>query len=100
MVMTHRYARILKSEVSWFKRQSKDKPVYTDTTDRTTFSANAVSRPEDLGEYAASVDGVGTHVEYADLGEALQRLPLLADVVLVSDDDDVLELAVVVVAGA
>ena len=40
-----------------------------------------------------------TDVEYADTGEVVQTPPLLADVVLVSDDDDVLEFAVLVVAG-
>ena len=41
-----------------------------------------------------------SYVEYADLGEAVKTFPLLAEVVLVSDDDDVLEFAVVVVTGA
>jgi len=40
-----------------------------------------------------------TDVEYADVGEAVQGSPLLADVVLVSDDDDVFQLTVLVVAG-
>ena len=41
-----------------------------------------------------------TDVENADLGKGVKRFPLLADVVLVADDDDVLELAEVVVASA
>jgi len=40
-----------------------------------------------------------TDVEYADSWEAVKVLPLLTDVVLVPNDDDVFELAVVVVAG-
>src|SRR6218665_314953 len=40
-----------------------------------------------------------TCVEYADFGEIADTLPLLADVLLVSDDDDVLEFIELEVAG-
>ena len=39
-------------------------------------------------------------VENADLREAVQTPPLFADVVFVSNDDDVLQLGVVVIAGS
>jgi len=39
-------------------------------------------------------------VEDADLGKAAETLPLLADVLLVADDDDVFQFVVVEVAGS
>ena len=42
--MTHTYAKRLRSQVIWFKRQSENKRP-TDMTDRITFPANADGRP-------------------------------------------------------
>ena len=55
--------------------------------------------PPKYGLAAVDDTVVDTHVEYTDVGEAVQCFPFLADVVLISNDDDVLEFAVVVVAG-
>lgn len=41
-----------------------------------------------------------TYVDDGDFGEVAEALPLLGDVLLVADDDDVLELAEQEVAGS